>query len=130
MKKFILAAILGFTTFGLVACDSEADITVKNSSIVKGNSEPVDSKQSDVNEDYLYLPVLNYELHVVDSTFKMHYLTVLHNGNLAVLELQDNKIKYSSKLRTFEGAFIKAKLTEKGNFQDVHLITEEEVDDK
>lgn len=127
MKRIVLAMILGLSTVGLFACDSEADVSVKEGDIIKGN---VDTSETSASGEYLYLPVLNYELVTTDSDYKMHYLTILYDENLAVVQLYDNKVKYSPKLRSFDGAYIKTKVTEKGNFQDVHLITEEEVENK
>lgn len=126
MLKFYKVIIVLLSSIILVACGDPSTVNVSYDDMMKGKDQPTENTNNKV-----FMPVLSYTLEVRDNrAVKFQYLTVLYKENLLILELIDNRFKYSPKLREFEGAFVKANINDKGAFYNLEVITAEEYEEE
>lgn len=86
-------------------------------------------KGANNNDDLVgevYLPILNYNVTESRHTYYQPVVSVLHNGDLIVLELGDGKVNYSDSLESFESAYLRAKVDKNNTFTNMSIISKEE----
>lgn len=124
MKKLGLGIIILSATMFLTGCLEEDNSIYIEESLIRGAND-----SSQIQEDVVYLPILDYSIIETTNTYEQPIITVLYKNNIVLIKLREENFSYSTELTTFTNTYLKASIVGSGGsakFKNMKIVTSEE----